>query len=1410
MSELSNLLAALSIASLEGVAQVKRKDKKAYLKSRCQGRRAPFKDGYSPEMRLIQDAMHLLIRLRVSAFGPGHASKWHHRSSYAIIHPLIRAWTAKLTVHFPDDHDNDPLGLNPSLSQIDLQPQSLLRTRHSEMTRAFFDARISMLRSKLDGRLRTQLRLKMSDRVRKMQQCLEQNKIRDVLLKLGNKQRQALDHSFLQNPDSSIITNPCEIHQKISDHFEAHHEAPVALDPIARQLQDDPDFWRLLVNPPLTRIPPGRRSSNSSRFPLPPPPPVPLHPDSKIPLVLQDKLRTLCQRKVSDAVVQALQRSLDSDITFDHFDGAIDSLIPNKAPGPSGLSTSMVKAWPLSTRLAAFAILHRLWENKSIPIWWGDKLLCGLPKKADNATLANVRPIGLLEVLRKLWTSLIVVRIQDVWEKHNVLHPAQSGYRWRRSTSTAILQVTEAIEASRDNPEATPLLATFWDYKAAFDSIPRNLMRLAWARLGVPEEYVHWLTNLDEEGLTFFLSPFMANKLQTRMEEELLSSSEDDHLLREHLYGFHAERGVTQGDTMATICWVAIFDMILTWCDPDNTYADAAYADDLVTLTADLASQQEKADHISSFCAFSGMAISIPKIEAIYIQHPDAPPLPPQVLTLRDWKWDPTPVTMTRTSPDESTRYLGARVSFGHREKQSYQWCKDHIRTTIAVLKMRRATGQCKQKMISVQLIPQVLYIACHATWPLQYYRELDRILAHAIRQMYHLPSSYPTALIFLPKTDCGLNFKRISDLAQVQKWGMLGRTSALGPASAAITHSLIKRATDTPTSTVLFATSLVEWGSLNKMCLSEVAPGPRSLSTDACTDLIARLQLTSSDITRLPIGGIFSDGAFTPAAVTPSALLTHPSQLLQIGHGGVAVVWTPPPSLLLTSPTRILHVTMPSEHLQRTTPNTLELLGQILSYKLSSNVPTCIASTSDCQSVIASLQEAQGYRRRPMGHTAKGIFYESIALADYVSRPARWTRSHPERRLSDRSQWTYEDKGIHIADAAADSATAPLSEVLALAPPPIQVTIQCDDILRELLADGVWHWTYADSPDHVSILDDLIRHVDYCSLQEYTEKRDIFYRANADRPPKWEGVNPNLAYSCLPSETTNTRQFIQTAGRVWHKSYRYGSNRIKGVHNIDESRAAAKCLHCNRLEDPSHIYAKCRNPQLRQLRETTHDFQTRALDRIKSDPECPDWERRFFSKFHRRSFNHHSDKAEKCWNGTINSCDLQSLLGEHIRTPLSFDKFQQFRKRFTTFVSPLSEAAIQMEAIQQQSRVRAALQSRPPPARSRVRRSSPPQIHPSFRPTTPALIRHQRLHRRPSTPPPTRITLQSRFTTTPLDQSNTSRRQVNFATITHHALLTIQQHSELHDSRRDRVFRHTADTEPPSPQGLRFHEPPD
>ena len=68
---------------------------------------------------------------------------------------------------------------------------------------------------------------------------------------------------------------------------------------------------------------------------------------------------------------------------------------------------------------------------------------------------------------------------------------------------------------------------------------------------------------------------------------------------------------------MSTICWVAIFDMILSLVDPLGSGKDTAYADDLATLSPDPETQQDKADRISAFCLFSGMAIAFPKVEAV-------------------------------------------------------------------------------------------------------------------------------------------------------------------------------------------------------------------------------------------------------------------------------------------------------------------------------------------------------------------------------------------------------------------------------------------------------------------------------------------------------------------------------------------------------------------------------------------------------------------------------------------------------------------------------------------------------------------------------------------------------------------------------------------------------------------------
>ncbi len=102
-----------------------------------------------------------------------------------------------------------------------------------------------------------------------------------------------------------------------------------------------------------------------------------------------------------------------------------------------------------------------------------------LPKEPGTHDLNKIRPISLFEVIRKMWAGMVTTRVQRIWQAHGLLHPQQHG------THTAILQVLNHLEHVGND---IPTHMTFWDIRRAFDSVPKWLQRLAWARLGLSVE----------------------------------------------------------------------------------------------------------------------------------------------------------------------------------------------------------------------------------------------------------------------------------------------------------------------------------------------------------------------------------------------------------------------------------------------------------------------------------------------------------------------------------------------------------------------------------------------------------------------------------------------------------------------------------------------------------------------------------------------------------------------------------------------------------------------------------------------------------------------------------------------------------------------------------------------------------
>lgn len=82
-------------------------------------------------------------------------------------------------------------------------------------------------------------------------------------------------------------------------------------------------------------------------------------------------------------------------------------------------------------------------------------------------------------------------------------------------------------------------------------------------------------------------------------------------------YAFHPDRGIEQRETPSTLIFIAVFDILLSLVDNSH----AGEADDLVHIAPSLEQQHRQADLVCGFFTYTGLEISLAKVEAISINY---------------------------------------------------------------------------------------------------------------------------------------------------------------------------------------------------------------------------------------------------------------------------------------------------------------------------------------------------------------------------------------------------------------------------------------------------------------------------------------------------------------------------------------------------------------------------------------------------------------------------------------------------------------------------------------------------------------------------------------------------------------------------------------------------------------------
>lgn len=95
-------------------------------------------------------------------------------------------------------------------------------------------------------------------------------------------------------------------------------------------------------------------------------------------------------------------------------------------------------------------------------------------KDGDTNSFTNYRPISILPVFSKCVEKLILIRITNFSDKHNLITECQFGFRKGRSTETALLTQKDYILESFETEHYT--LGIFVDYSKAFDCVNHKIL----------------------------------------------------------------------------------------------------------------------------------------------------------------------------------------------------------------------------------------------------------------------------------------------------------------------------------------------------------------------------------------------------------------------------------------------------------------------------------------------------------------------------------------------------------------------------------------------------------------------------------------------------------------------------------------------------------------------------------------------------------------------------------------------------------------------------------------------------------------------------------------------------------------------------------------------------------------------
>ena len=96
-----------------------------------------------------------------------------------------------------------------------------------------------------------------------------------------------------------------------------------------------------------------------------------------------------------------------------------------------------------------------------------------IPKEGDKCNLSNYRPISVLPVFSNFFEKVAYKQLYDYFENNSILHRNQYGFRYKKSTTQAILHFMQYLYKNIDSGKI--VFSLFLNFRKAFDCVNHEI-----------------------------------------------------------------------------------------------------------------------------------------------------------------------------------------------------------------------------------------------------------------------------------------------------------------------------------------------------------------------------------------------------------------------------------------------------------------------------------------------------------------------------------------------------------------------------------------------------------------------------------------------------------------------------------------------------------------------------------------------------------------------------------------------------------------------------------------------------------------------------------------------------------------------------------------------------------------------